>query len=686
MCHLFQNVKTKGEALRREDVGEIKPPQILRWYPEELGWTVSAPRQMLRRDNVLAPFHKFLVQMNDLGAINRQEAVSMIPPLMLDVQPEQSVIDMCAAPGSKTAQILETVAGRRGDRIGSKRVLEREGVVIANDADIRRCWMLSHQLKRFAAAELVVTHHEAQFFPKIMMFDRVLCDVPCTGDGTLRKAPDIWRRWTPDMGIGIHRLQRQILERGLDILKPGGRLVYSTCSMNPLENEAVVAHALRIYGDDIELADVSDTLPGLKRRDGLMSWKVKDNSGNLQKEESEDKESGRKQDGNEERGCKHTGVEKDEGRENGMGKVTGRDTGNSKVGWFENFEQVPLRRRKKIVRSLFPPSTKEIESGRFPLERCMRLVPHDQDTGAFFVSVFVKKTDAKIHRKLRRAEEGRDQGMEQNGIGKNEDEEREKGMNGPEQNGDQKEVGMETEVEHMDGEVNGEDWVGEGMEQDEDSGRVEDDEKRAKKGKKKRGTRLITDDPLIALKELNGDMLAKIGEFFGIDKKIGEEYLMTRGNDGATFKRVVAVSRGVRWLLRHSLGSKEGREDKVLRVVNAGVRILERTDRRDTECPFRLIHEGVESIREVMTRRVARTKDVATINKLVKEETVNLEKVECEELEQDLKGMSSGSCLVELEREGMTTERVVLWKGRANVAVVMPRAQSKAIVQRLEQI
>lgn len=85
--------------------------------------------------------------------------------------------------------------------------------VIANDVDVQRCNLLIHQTKRMCSANLIVTNHEAQHFPNCslksctenstgeearkhtLQFDRVLCDVPCTGDGTLRKAPDIWRKW-----------------------------------------------------------------------------------------------------------------------------------------------------------------------------------------------------------------------------------------------------------------------------------------------------------------------------------------------------------------------------------------------------------------------------------------------------------------------------------------------------------
>jgi 16S rRNA C967 or C1407 C5-methylase (RsmB/RsmF family) len=75
------------------------------------------------------------------------------------------------------------------------------------------------------------------------VYDRIICDVPCSGDGTLRKNPNIWAEWTPEFAMGLHSLQLRIAQRGAALLKVGGYMVYSTCSFNPIENEAVVAGA-----------------------------------------------------------------------------------------------------------------------------------------------------------------------------------------------------------------------------------------------------------------------------------------------------------------------------------------------------------------------------------------------------------------------------------------------------------
>lgn len=124
---------------------------------------------------------------------------------------------MCAAPGSKTAQLLEAL--HAGDGVPT-------GFVVANDSDAQRCNLLTHQTKRICSPCLVVTNHFAERFPgggkdEAAKFDRILCDVPCSGDGTMRKAPDIWRRWSVNSGNGLHCVQLKIALKACQMLKVG---------------------------------------------------------------------------------------------------------------------------------------------------------------------------------------------------------------------------------------------------------------------------------------------------------------------------------------------------------------------------------------------------------------------------------------------------------------------------------
>jgi len=120
--------------------------------------------------------------------------------------------------------------------------------------------MLVHQsLNRIGSPNCMITNLDASAIPSIkipnmqtgqtknLYFDRILCDVPCSGDGTTRKNPGVWKTWKPADGLGLHSLQLRILSRAIQMLKPGGRLVYSTCSYNPIENEAVVSAALATF-------------------------------------------------------------------------------------------------------------------------------------------------------------------------------------------------------------------------------------------------------------------------------------------------------------------------------------------------------------------------------------------------------------------------------------------------------
>ncbi|KAK9451037.1 S-adenosyl-L-methionine-dependent methyltransferase [Limtongia smithiae] len=340
---ILKNIVVEGE--------EVEAPSPLPWYPDELAWQIRVGKTVIRKSKPFARFQKFLVTETDVGNISRQEAVSMIPPLVLDVKPEHAVIDLCAAPGSKTAQLIEAVHS----------IPEPTGVVIANDSDHKRSHMLIHQVKRLNSPNLIVTNHDAQLYPRIkvgettntdgrvdpvyLKYDRVLCDVPCSGDGTMRKNINVWRDWTPFNGLGLHQIQINILQRGLNLLRDGGRLVYSTCSLNPVENEAVVADAIRTWKGRVKIVNCDSMLPGLIRRKGMKHWSV-------------------------------------------MGKDRKWTTTPS----------------KNVAESCF--SRDDLEE--LGIENCMRVYPHDQDTGAFFIAVLEKDaTGPEASSKRKREEDGK---------------------------------------------------------------------------------------------------------------------------------------------------------------------------------------------------------------------------------------------------------------------------------------
>lgn len=197
-----------ADELKEAEDSKVQAPYALPWYPNEFAWQLELTRKDIRRSEAFYKLHNFLIAETSSGSISRQEAVSMIPPIVLDVQPHHKVLDMCAAPGSKTAQLIEALHADGETAIPS-------GFVVANDVDNNRCYMLVHQAKRLNSPCFIVTNHDSSFLPILRMtnadglqeevkFDRVLCDVPCSGDGTLRKNPDIWNKWNNAQGVNLH--------------------------------------------------------------------------------------------------------------------------------------------------------------------------------------------------------------------------------------------------------------------------------------------------------------------------------------------------------------------------------------------------------------------------------------------------------------------------------------------------
>lgn len=150
---------------------KIAPAMRIPFIPH--AYQLSLDRRTIRRNPALEPFHKWLATHTSAGFITRQETVSMIPPIVLSVEPHHSVLDMCAAPGSKTSQMLETVSMPTVPTD-----LEPRGCVVANDGDPKRAYMLVHQLRRINSPTVLVTSCDARFFPLLKtdgdegMFDR----------------------------------------------------------------------------------------------------------------------------------------------------------------------------------------------------------------------------------------------------------------------------------------------------------------------------------------------------------------------------------------------------------------------------------------------------------------------------------------------------------------------------------
>lgn len=169
---------------------------------------------------------------HSLGYIYVQEAASMIPPVVLDPQPGDLVLDMCASPGSKTSQMAQ--------------MMQNEGVVVANDVNITRMKALAFNLQRCGAYNVIMSTSYGQSI-RDLLFDRILVDAPCSGTGTIRKSLKTIMMWNPHMITGLAGLQKRMIVQAFTLLKEGGTMVYSTCSCEPEENEGVVSSLLDTF-------------------------------------------------------------------------------------------------------------------------------------------------------------------------------------------------------------------------------------------------------------------------------------------------------------------------------------------------------------------------------------------------------------------------------------------------------
>jgi len=166
------------------------------------------------------------------GAISIQDEASQTVPLLLDVQEGERVLDLCAAPGGKTPPLVRAAGAG--------------GMVVAADRHAHRLRAMREQFKRLGlVGARLVELDAAGALPFGVKFDRILVDAPCSGTGTLARHPEIRWRLKPEQLGEFHALQTSLLRSALERLAPGGRLVYSTCSMEPEENEEVVEQALR---------------------------------------------------------------------------------------------------------------------------------------------------------------------------------------------------------------------------------------------------------------------------------------------------------------------------------------------------------------------------------------------------------------------------------------------------------
>lgn len=191
-----------------------------------------------------------------MGDIYIQDLASMLPARVLDAAPGDRVLDLCAAPGSKTTQLAE--------------LMQNRGIIVANDSSNRRIRSLVFNLRRLGASNVCVMKGYGELFGNqyFETFDAVLLDAPCSALGTLHKSPEVLEWWEPRRSERLAVQQRSLIQSGLKALKPGGVLVYSTCTVAPQENEDVLEFALDRF--PIEIEEIH--LPRMRVHPGLTAF------------------------------------------------------------------------------------------------------------------------------------------------------------------------------------------------------------------------------------------------------------------------------------------------------------------------------------------------------------------------------------------------------------------------------
>ncbi|NWJ07792.1 NSUN2 methyltransferase, partial [Crypturellus undulatus] len=584
----------------RVDGQEVEVPQALSWYPEELAWHTNLSRKILRKSPELEKFHQFLVSETECGNISRQEAVSMIPPLLLNVSPHHKILDMCAAPGSKTAQLIEMLHA-------DMNVPFPKGFVIANDVDNKRCYLLVHQAKRLNSPCIMVVNHDASSIPnlqididgkkEVLFYDRILCDVPCSGDGTMRKNIDVWKKWTTQNSLQLHGLQLRIATRGVEQLAEGGRMVYSTCSLNPIENEAVIAALLDKSQGALELADVSSELPGLKRMPGITKWKVMLKDGQ----------------------------------------------------WFEEWKDVPPNRQTQIRPTMFP-IKEEQKLKAMNLERCLRILPHHQNTGGFFVAVLIKKSpmpwnkrQPKINQKLpQRTEdtvetaanldEGTENITEEPALADSEESKKMQNLPKP------------------------------------------DTEQSKKEGvcgpppSKKMKLFGFKEDPFVFLPE-DDPLFLPIQKFYALDPSFPKMNLLTRTQEGKK-RQLYMVSKELRNVLLNN--------SERMKVINTGIKVWSRnSDGEQFGCAFRLAQEGIYTLYPFIHARIINV-CIEDVKILLTQENPFLSKFSSE-TQKKVKDMAMGSIVLKYDPDPEKPDSlqcpIVLcgWQGKTSLRAFVPK-------------
>ncbi|MFA5258797.1 MAG: RsmB/NOP family class I SAM-dependent RNA methyltransferase [Candidatus Pacearchaeota archaeon] len=270
----FEMSKIQGRRSIRVNTLKISPEDLIKRLREK-NWNVSQPitnhPEIIQICSELLPGALGKSEEHLLGYYYVQEITSMMPILALQPKTDEIMLDLCAAPGSKTTQAAA--------------LMENKGTIIANDLNIGRISILSANLERFGITNTIITRHDGlELCERIkksktrIKFDKILVDAPCSGEGNIRCSPGTYLEWSENLLKSLGKRQKKLASAALELLKVNGEMIYSTCTHSPEENEEVIEHLLNNY--DIEIKEIK--LP-IKFRPGISEWKGKTFSEQIKK-------------------------------------------------------------------------------------------------------------------------------------------------------------------------------------------------------------------------------------------------------------------------------------------------------------------------------------------------------------------------------------------------------------------
>ncbi|DAZ93787.1 TPA: hypothetical protein N0F65_009909 [Lagenidium giganteum] len=312
------------------------------WVGGNHVWKLTLDSKAFRKCQPLADLSNYFRTQCQLGTLLRQEPTTSIIPTFLNAQPGEMVLDLCGGGEHRAPIIAETLCNGKG-------------VLVVNERDSNVAAAAVRSVNRTLAKspEVVVTAHKPSDFPlpydeasgamaTTGPFDRVICCAPCSGDGLVRKIPEKWRTWSPANAWKFHLSQLAVASKALALAKVGGHVLYATRSLNPIEDEAVVAELLRAGQRAYELVDLSEILPDLVRGQGIASWPVLD----------------------------------------------------AEMNQVASWEEASTELKKSLRPSMWPPTGSEQE--QMHLDRCVRLLPHQNDTYGLFIAVLKKVKQSSV--------------------------------------------------------------------------------------------------------------------------------------------------------------------------------------------------------------------------------------------------------------------------------------------------